>query len=107
MEIIAAILFFSRFVLAATAVSLCIMLFRHYRHIGWLVLGSSFLSPFLFLLLRLCQSRPLLTYRSSGPIVVGGATQLNFRLEFPVFYLVVVIALFLLIREVRCGKKAS
>jgi hypothetical protein len=105
MEIIAAILFVSRFVLAAIAVSLCIMLFRHYRHIGWLVLGSSFLTPFLFSLFRFVQGRPLLTYRTSGP-VVDGVARLNYRLEFPIFYLVVVIALFLLIREARCGKKA-
>ena len=73
MEIIAAILHFSNFAFSASAAILAVMLFRHYRHRGWLLLAISFLTPFWFLLLRIVQGRPLLTYRSSGPVVDGVA----------------------------------
>ena len=105
MKILAAILHFSNFALSATAAIFAVMLFRHYRHCGWLVLAVSFLSPFGFLLLRIVHGRPLLTYRSYGP-VVDGAVQLNYRLEFPVFYMMVVAALLLMIRDARRNKKA-
>jgi hypothetical protein len=103
MEILAAILHFSNFAFSASAAILAVMLFRHYRHFGWLLLAVSFLTPFWFLLLRIVQGRPLLTYRSSGP-VVDGVAQLNYHLEFPVFYMMVVAALLLLIRDARRSK---
>ena len=103
MEILAAILFFSNFALSATAAILAVMLFRHYRYCGWLVLAVAFLSPFGFLLLRLLHGRPLLTYRSYGP-VVDGVAQLTYRLEIPGFYMVVVAGLLLLIRDARRNK---
>jgi len=105
MEILAAILHFSNFVFSATATILAVMLFRQARHCGWLLLAIAFLSPFGFLLLRIVHGRPLLTYRSYGP-VVDGVAQLNYRLEFPVFYMMVVAALLLLIRDARRNKRA-
>ena len=103
MEILAAILHFSNFVLSATAAVLAVTLFRYYRHCGWLLLAVAFLSPFGFLLLRLLHGRPLLTYRSHGP-VVDGVAQLTYRLEFPGFYMLVVAGLLLLIRDARRSK---
>ncbi len=105
MELLAAILYFSNFAFSATAAILAVMLFRHYRHCGWLVLAVAFLSPFGFLLLRIVHGRPLLTYRSYGP-VVDGMAQLKYHLEFPCFYMVVVAALLLLIRDAKRSKQA-
>ena len=105
MEILAAILYFSQFALSATAAVLAVMLFRHYRYCGWLLLAVAFLSPFGFLLLRFLHGRPLLTYRSYGP-AVDGLAQLTYRLEIPGFYIVVVAALLLLLRDARRNKSA-
>ena len=103
MEILAAILYFSNFALSATATILAVMLFRHYRHCGWLLLAVAFLSPFAFLLLRLVRDQPLFTYRGSGP-VVNGVAELRLRYDIPVFYMLVVAALFLLLRDARRAK---
>jgi hypothetical protein len=103
MEILAAILELSNFAFSATAAILAVLLFRHYRHCGWLVLAVAFLSPFGFMLLRLLHGRSLLTYRSYGP-VVDGVAQLNYRMEIPGFYMVVVAGLLLLIRDARRNK---
>jgi hypothetical protein len=103
MEIIAPILYFSNFVLSAIAVSLAVMLFRHYRQVGWLLLAVAFLSPFIFLVLRLVHGQPLLTYRSFGP-VVNGVAELKLRYDIPGFYMLVVAALLLLIRDARRAK---
>jgi hypothetical protein len=103
MEILAAILYFSNFALSGTAAILAVMLFRHYRYCGWLVLATAFLSPFGILLLRLLHGRPLLAYRSFGP-VADGAGQLTYHLEIPGFYILVVAALLLLIRDARRNK---
>jgi hypothetical protein len=103
MEILAAILYFSNFALSATAAILAVMMFRHYRYCGWLLLAVAFLSPFDFLLLRFLHGRPLLTYRSYGP-AINGVTQLSYHLEIPCFYIVVVVALLLLIRDARRNK---
>jgi len=100
---LAASLFFSNFAFSATAATLAVMLFRQSRHCGWLLLAVAFLSPFGFLLLRMLHGRPLLTYRSYGP-VVHGVGQLTYRLEIPGFYMVVVAALLLLIRDARRNK---
>jgi hypothetical protein len=103
MEILAAILFFANFAFSATAAILAVKLFRHYRHCGWLLLAVAFLSPFGFLLLRFFHGRPLLTYRSYGP-VVDGVAQLMYRFEIPGFNMMVVAALLLLIRDARRNK---
>lgn len=104
MEILAAILFFSNLALSATAAILAVVLFRHYRHCGWLLLAVAFLWPFGSMLLRLLHHMRLLTYRSYGP-VVDGLPQLTYHLQIPGFYLVVVAALVLLIRDAKRDKK--
>jgi hypothetical protein len=102
-EIIAAVLFYSNFVLAATAVSLSVVLFRHYRNCGWLIMACAFSSPFVFLLLRVAHDMPLLTYRSMGSDV-NGVAQVTYTWRFPGFYFAVVAALLFLIRDTRRGK---
>jgi hypothetical protein len=105
MEIIAAILYFSNFLLSAMAVSLAVMLFRHHRNFGWLVLAAAFSSPFAFLLMRLVSGHPLFTYRILGP-AVSGAGQVTYRIEIPGFYILVVAALLLLTRNARHENQA-
>lgn len=100
METIAAILFFSQFVLAAVAVGLSVALFRHHRQFGWLLLAAAFCSPFVSILLRWMHGMPLLTYYQYGPQVNGVQTVIiNWRI--PGFYLLVVAGLVLLLRGAR------
>jgi hypothetical protein len=103
MEIIAAISYFSNFAFSAAAAILAVMLFRHYRHCGWLLLAAAFLWPFYTLLLRLINGRPLLTYRSIGSDI-NGAAQVTYHWQIPGFYMLVVAALILLIRDARRSK---
>ena len=103
MEIVAAILYFSNFAFSAAAAILAVMLFRHYRHCGWLLLAVAFLSPFAFLILRLVHGRPLFTYISSGSDA-NGLAHATIRYDIPGFYMLVVAALFLLIRDARRSK---
>ena len=103
MEAIAAILYFSQFVLSAIAASLSIVLFRHYRNVGWLLLAVAFLSPFWFLLLRIVHGQPFFTYRTYGP-AVNGIPTLTIRYDIPGFYMLVVVALLLLLRDARRGR---
>ena len=105
MEALAILLALSRYVLAIASVILCVLLFRHYRHWGWLVLGVSLLDPFVHLLIRLVQDRPLLVYRSTGQTVDGMAT-LSYRWEFPYYWILTVLGLFLLWRATRNGRRA-
>jgi hypothetical protein len=100
LEIFAAALFFSKFVLAAGAIGLCLVLFGRSRLVGWKLLALAYLEPFIMELGRLIQGKPLLSYRIIGP-VVNGATSLNYRLEFPAFYLISVMALLALVMGVR------
>jgi hypothetical protein len=104
LETVAAILFFFNYALSATAVAFCVVLYRLQRQIGWLILGVAFLWPFGALLLRIVHRLPLLTYRSIGTDHYGVA-QLTYNWRFPGFYLVAVVALVLLIRDARRGKK--
>ena len=66
LEIVAAILFFLNYALSATAVGLCVVLYRLQRQLGWLVLAVAFTWPFGTLLLRIVHGSRLLTYRSIG-----------------------------------------
>ena len=102
LETVAAVLFFLDYALSATAVVLCVVLYRLYRQMGWLVLGVAFLWPFGVLLLRIVHGSPLLTYRSMGTDHYGVA-ELTYNWRFPGFYVVVVIALLMLIRAARRG----
>ncbi len=102
--ILAAFLFYLNYALSATAVGLCVVLYRLQRQIGWLVLGVACLWPFGAVLLRIVHGTRLLTYRSVG-IGHDGVAQLTYSLQIPGFYLLTVVALLLLIRDARRGKK--
>ncbi len=103
-DLTAKFFFLSNFVLAGISVGLCIALFRQRREIGWLLLGTAFLYPFLTALLRVLQGRHFFTYISHGP-VVNGVAQINYNLEFPWFYLLVVLGLVMLWSARRPGNQ--
>lgn len=103
MVTVAAILHFSNYAFSAVAAILAVKLFRHYRHCGWLLLAVAFLSPFGFLLLRFVHDRPLFPYRSFGP-GVNGLPHVTIHYDIPGFYMLVVAALLLLIRDARGGR---
>jgi hypothetical protein len=65
-----------------------------------LFLAAAFSSPFAFLLLRAVQGEPLFGYKRIGP-VVNGVLQVTYRWRIPGFYLLVVVGLFLLMRDPR------
>jgi hypothetical protein len=105
MEALAILLALSRYALAMASVYLCVLLFRHYRHIGWLILGLSLLDPFVHLLIRLTQGRPLLSYRTTGQTADGLMT-ISYRWEFPYYWILTVVGLFLLLKAARHEKRA-
>jgi hypothetical protein len=104
-EIVAAILYFSNYVLGVVAMYFCVVLFRRYRNIGWLVLGSSFLYPFVYLAMRIAAHRRLLTYRIVGT-TSGGLASVTYNYEVPGFLILAVAALCLLARDTRGSNKA-
>lgn len=100
MEIIAITTQLSRYLFAALAVALCIMLFRRERQFGWLLVSVAFIPSFYALLMRAIHGRPLLTYMSSGTSPEGFA-RIGYRVDFPIFYLVAIIGLYLLVQQKR------
>lgn len=102
MEILAAILYFSNFVLSATAVFLAVLLFRRFHNCGWLVLAGAFTTPFIFLLLRWFSGHPLFTFMTTGS-GVNGVSSVKIHYDFPGFYLAVVVGLLILLRDRRQG----
>jgi len=100
MEAIAITSHLLHYILASLAVTFCIMLFRHYRQVGWLLVCEVFLEPFAVLLMRAIRGRPLLPYRTmgAGP---DGIMHVNYSMDFPVLYILAVVGLFLLVRETR------
>ena|SRR5690242_1807905 len=87
-------------VLAILAIVFCVILYRHYRHVAWLILGAAYLEPFWYLAMRAVHGRPLLYYMSvgTGP---DGSTAIHYRITFPFFYIVTAIGLFLLVQHAR------
>jgi hypothetical protein len=81
---------FSNYALAGVSVGLCIALFRHHREIGWLPLAAAFTWPFLNATLRVIHGRPFFTYAHTASGTV------NISLNFPWFYLLVVLGLVML-----------
>ena len=106
METIAIILHLLHYVLALLAVIFCIILFRHHRQIGWLLICAVFLEPFVLLVMRAVRGRPLLPYRAmvTGP---DGIMHVGYRMDFSVFYIVAVVGLFLLVWEIRRDRSTS
>jgi hypothetical protein len=100
MEALALFSHLLHYVLAVVAVYLCVTLYRRHRQCGWLLVSAVFLEPFVLMLMRAVRGRPLLRYSTSGP-AVDGADQLTYNVDFPVLYILAVVGLFMLVREVR------
>ena len=102
-EILAPVLFFSNYALAAVSVFFCLLLFRGSRQCGWLFLMGAFLTPFFFAFLRAAHGLPLLNYERLTQDAAG-MPKVTYNLDFPTYYLAVAIGLGLLLRNARRGK---
>ena len=100
MEIIAIIFYLSYLVSAALAIYLCVILFRHYHQFGWLLVSVTFLQPFWLLLLRAINGHVALSYMTVG-VAADGSQKINYRIDFPIFYVVAIIGLYLLVKKTR------
>jgi hypothetical protein len=98
MQIIAIISLLSYYVSALLAVALCVMLFRQSRQRGWLLVSVAFMQPFWVLLSRAIHGRQLFTYMTVG-VAPDGSQRISYRVDFPVFYVVAIIGLYLLVRK--------
>ena len=105
MEIIAIISYLLHYVLAVVAVILCVKLFRRRCQFGWLLVGAVFLEPLALLVMRAFRGRPLLSYETQT-LGSDSVLHVNYRLDFPVLYILGVIGLFLLFRGTRHDKSA-
>ena len=100
MEIIAIISQLSQYIFAALAVIFCVVLYRRQRQFGWLLVSVAFIQPFYALILRAIHGRPLLTYMTVGS-TSGGLQTVSYRIDFPFFYIVAIIGLYLLVQKAR------
>lgn len=105
MEIIAITSNLLHYVLAVVGVVLCVVLFRHRRQCGWLLVGTVFLQPLVLLVMRACRGRPLLTYKTQA-LGSDGLLHIHYQWDFPICYALAVVGLILLIREARRGPPA-
>jgi hypothetical protein len=100
MQTISIISQLSYYVTALLAVTLCVMLFRQSRQHGWLLVSVAFIQPFWLLASRIIHGRPLLYYitMTTAP---DGSLKTSYRIEFPFFYIVAIIGLYLLVKKTR------
>jgi hypothetical protein len=103
MEIIAIISHLLRYVLAVTGIILCVILFRRRRQCGWLLIGAIFLEALVPLVGRVLHGSPLLFYKTQT-VGSDGVAQINYRFDFPICYILAVIGLYLIFREIQDGK---
>src|SRR5262245_16279638 len=94
-HVTAGALYISRFVLAAAAIALCILLFRRSSHVGWLFLGVLFVEPFYLLAARVIHGHRFFPYETRGGLTPDGAQEMTIRFEIPTLYIFAVIGLFL------------
>jgi hypothetical protein len=100
METLAIIAAVSYYVFAFLAVALCVILFRHYRQYGWLLVGVAFIQPIWLLAVRLIHGRPLLYY-ITATTAPDGSIKTGYHIGFPVFHIVAIIGLYFLVRKAR------
>ena len=100
MEALAIISHLLHYVLAVAALYFCVKLFRPRRVWGWLLLSAVFLERFYLLLMRAIRGRSLLAYKSVSASS-DGIMEVSYRLDFPFFYILSVIGLFLLFRQTQ------
>jgi len=100
METLAIIAATSYYVFAIIGVTLCVILFRHYRQYAWLLVSVAFGQPIWFLFWRVIHGRPLLYYITATTAPDGSIRQ-GYRIDFPIFFIVAIIGLYLLVRKTR------
>lgn len=100
MEALVIISHLLQYVLAVAALYFCIMLFRRRRFWGWLLLSAIFLEPFYLLFARAIRGRPMLAFKSVSE-GSDGITEVTYSLNFPFFYILAVLGLFLLFRQAQ------
>jgi hypothetical protein len=101
METLAIIAAVSYYVFAFLAVALCVVLFRHYRQYGWLLVGVAFIQPIWLLAVRLIHGRPLLYYITATTEAPDGSIRHDYHIGFPILHIVAIIGLYLLVRKTR------
>src|SRR5258708_28320487 len=99
-EVVALLTQLSRYMLALVGIFLCVSLFRRSQKFGWLLLSALFLEPFYICVARLILGRPVFRLHTMGD-VTGGVQKITFHYDFPLFYILAVVGLFLLTREAR------
>lgn len=100
MEALAILSHLLHYVLAVIAVTICLRLYRPQRQWGWLFLSAIFLEPFVLLVMRVLNGRPLMPYK----VVNHGADlimNVTYRYNFPFLYLLALVGLVLLFRQTR------
>jgi hypothetical protein len=90
----------SYYVFAIIGVTLCVILFRHYRQLGWLLVSVAFGQPIYFLFWRIIRGRPLLYYITATTAPDGSIKEF-YRIDFPIYFIVAIIGLYLLVRKAR------
>ena len=98
MQTIAIISLLSYYITALLAVVLCVMLFRQSHQRGWLLVSVAFIQPFWLLASRAIHGRQLFTYMTVG-VAPDGSQRISYRVDFPFFYVVAIIGLYLLVRK--------
>ena len=98
MEALAIISHLLHYVLAVAALYFCVTLYQRGRVLGWIFISAIFLEPFYLLVVRAIRGRPLLAYKS---VSVGsdGIMEVIYRVDFPFFYILAVVGLFLIFRQ--------
>ena len=100
METLAIIAAASYYVFAFIALALCVILFRHYRQYGWLLVSVAFIQPIWTLAMRLLCGQPLLYY-ITATTTPDGSIKTGYHIAFPAFHIVAIIGLYLLVRKAR------
>src|SRR5450432_2386791 len=100
MEVIAVISHLAHYILAAVAIVLCVILYRRQRKCGWLLVGTVFREPFVLLVMRAIHGRPLFSYKTQS-LGSDGVLHINYQWDFPVLYVLAVIGLYLLVRDMN------
>jgi hypothetical protein len=101
--IIAAALCITHLILAAAAITFCILLFRCTKNIGWLFLSVGFIEPFYTVAWRVAWGLNPLWY-SSHSIGRDGVPIEHLNFDVPVMFIFSVIGVYLLYRRFRHDK---
>src|SRR5258706_11205799 len=98
METLAIIGAASYYVFAIIGVTLCVILFRHYRQSGWLLVSVAFGQPIWFLFWRAIHGPPLLYYITPNTAPDGSIKE-SHRIDFAIYFIVAVIGFYIFVRN--------